>query len=162
LSEYEATEQLHQLLGAESAETRYGAFRALWAANRKDPLVQGEMLGNEYGKFGFHVLAIDGPRMIHVTRSFRPEVVLFGQDIALAQPFLIEAGRNIRINGPPEGPVIVSFAAADAPSQTRQVTPRVEEIIRTVAELGGTYPDIVQMLQQAAAAGALPGCRLEI
>src|SRR5437763_4346520 len=67
MDEYEATEQLHQLLAAESAETRYGAFRALWAANRKDPLVQGEMLGNDRGQFCFNVLAIDWASIIHVT-----------------------------------------------------------------------------------------------
>jgi flagellar basal body P-ring protein FlgI len=161
LGEYEATEQLRGLLSAESAETRYGAFRALWSADRKDPLVHGEMLGNDHGQFGFHVLNLEGPKMAHVTRSFRPEVVLFGQDILLSPPFLLEAGCNIRLNGPPAGPITISLAAADAPSQSRQVSPRLEEIIRTVVELGGTYPDIVQMLQQAASSGAL-ACRLEI
>ena len=40
--------------------------------------------------------------------------------------------------------------------------PRVEEVIRTIVELGGAYPDVVQMLQQAASSGALEGCRLEV
>jgi flagellar basal body P-ring protein FlgI len=160
LGEYQATEQLRGLLSAESAETRYGAFRALWSADRKDPLVHGEMLGNDH-QFGFHVMNLEGPKMVHVTRSFRPEVVLFGQDILLSTPFLLEAGCNIRLNGPPAGPITISLAAPDVPSQSRQVSPRLEEIIRTVVELGGTYPDVVQMLQQAASSGAL-SCRLEI
>lgn len=162
LGEYEAAEQLRSLLTAESAETRYGAFRALWSADRKDPLVHGEMLGNDHGQFGFHVLNLEGPKMVHVTRSFRAEVVLFGQDIMLSPPFLLEASSHIRLNGPPHGPIMISMAAPDVPSQSRQVSPRLEEIIRTVVELGGTYPDVVQMLQQAASTGALRDCRLEI
>jgi len=162
LGGFEAKEQLRQLLSAESAETRYGAFRSLWAADRKDSLVHGEMLGNEQGQFALHVLRVEGPKMVHVTRSFRPEIVLFGQDITLSPPFLLEAGHEIRVNGPPGGPIIVSRASADAPNQSRQVSPRLEELVRAVVELGGTYPDVVQMLQQAAAKEALQGCRLEI
>lgn len=162
LGEFEAHEQLRQLLTVDSAETRYGAFRALWSADRKDPLVRGEMLGNAQGEFGFHVLRLEGPPMIHLTRSFRPEVVLFGPDIVMAAPFLLDAGSEIRLDAPPEGPITISRVSVDAPSQSRQVSPRVEEIVRTVVELGGTYPDVVQMLQQAASTGALPTCRLEI
>jgi hypothetical protein len=162
LGEYQATEQLRALLDSESAETRYGAFRALWSADRKDALVQGETLSNRQSQFSFHVLAIDGPKMVHVTRSFRAEVVLFGRDLQLSLPFLLEAGNHIRLNGPPGGPILISLAAPDAPSQSRQVSPRLEEVIRAVVELGGSYPDVVQMLQQAASCGALEGCRLEI
>ena len=31
----------------------------------------------------------------------------------------------------------------------------VDEVIRAIVDLGGEYPDVVQMLQQAKAAGAL-------
>ena len=63
------------MLSVASAETRYGAFRARWAMNPRDPLVKGEALG---GQFSYHTLNLGGPEMIHVTRSLRPEIVLFG------------------------------------------------------------------------------------
>ena len=40
-------------------------------------------------------------------------------------------------------------------------SPRVDEVIRAIVELGGTYPDVVQALQEAKAAGCLPS-RLEV
>ena len=65
-----AHDELVNLLEVPSCETRYGAFRALWAMNSNDPIIRGENLG---GQFSYHVLNTSGPPMIHVTRSFRPK-----------------------------------------------------------------------------------------
>ena len=70
-----AYDQLRELLGVPSAETRYGAFRALTVMCPDDSLVKGENLGEQ---FSYHVLDTKGPPMIHVTRNRRAEVVLFG------------------------------------------------------------------------------------
>ena len=72
MQDFAAYEQLRELLSAPSAETRYGAFRALWAMNDNDPLVKGEVLG---GQFHYHVLDVAGPPMIHVTRNRLAEIV---------------------------------------------------------------------------------------
>ncbi len=45
--------------------------------------------------------------------------------------------------------------------QKRVVSTRVDDVIRAIVELGGTYPDVVQALQEAKAAGCLEG-RFEI
>ncbi len=153
MDDYAAYEQLRELLDAPSAETRYGAFRALWAMNPNDALVLGERLG---GQFSYHVLATTGPPMIHVTGSRRPEIVLFGQDQRLLTPLAINAGTQVMITsiGPDE--ISVSKFSVDQADQKRVVSTRVDEVIRAVVELGGTYPDVVQALQEAKAAEALP------
>ena len=51
-----AYEALNELLHVPSAETRYGAFRALRTRNAADPLVRGESLG---GGFAYHVISSD-------------------------------------------------------------------------------------------------------
>ena len=79
-----------------SAETRYGAFRALWAMNENDPFLRDENLGDQ---FHYHVLDVPGPDMIHVTRSHLPEVVLFGKDQQFQLPLVLDAGKNILVNG---------------------------------------------------------------
>ena len=48
--------------------------------------------------FSYHVLSTAGPPMIHVTRSLRPEIVVFGHEQWLRTPLAIEAGNNILIN----------------------------------------------------------------
>jgi flagellar basal body P-ring protein FlgI len=152
-----AYEQLRSLLDLPSAETRYGAFRALWAMNPEDAVIKGETLGG----FNYHVLSTAGPPMIHVTRSFRPEIVVFGHEQCLRTPLAIEAGNNILINAGEDEKITVSrFVIAEA-DQKRVVSNKVDDVIRAIVELGGTYPDVVLALQQAKTAHALSG-RLEV
>jgi flagellar basal body P-ring protein FlgI len=149
-----AYDALRSLLEVRSAETRYGAFRALWAMNEHDPLVRGEALG---GQFTFHVLDVAGPQMVHVTRSYRPEVVLFGKDQQLRLPLVLDAGKNILVNGLSGGKITISRFSANAEPEQRVVSTNLEEVISAIVELGGTYPDVVQALEQAKHDGALTG-----
>ncbi|MEX0978593.1 MAG: flagellar basal body P-ring protein FlgI [Pirellulales bacterium] len=146
MADMAAREELISLLEVPSSETRYGAFRALWAMNPNDSLIRGENLG---GQFGFHVLGTTGPAMIHVTRSYRPEVVMFGHEQKLQTPFVLDAGKSILVKGTAPDKVTVSRFAVGQPDQKRVVSSKVDEIIRAIVELGGTYPDVVQALQHA-------------
>jgi hypothetical protein len=153
-----AYDALRAMLEVKSAETRYGAFRALWAMNENDPFLRDEFLGKQ---FHYHALDVPGPDMIHVTRSHLPEIVVFGKEQCFSTPLVLDAGRNILVNGKADGKITVSrFTAGDEP-QKREVSARVDEVIHAIVELGGTYPDVVQALQQAKAAGALAG-RFEV
>ncbi len=90
------------------------------------------------GQFSYHVVDSSGPPMIHVTRSYRPEIVLFGRNHPLAAPFVLEAGKQIMVtaNGPEQ--VTVSKFAVNQPDQKRVVALQVDEVIRAIVELGGT------------------------
>jgi flagellar basal body P-ring protein FlgI len=153
-----AYDVLRSLLEVRSAETRYGAFRALWAMNDHDPFVSGEKLGDQ---FHYHLLDVPGPNMVHVTRSHVPEVVLFGKDQEFKLPMVLDAGRSIMVNGLSGGKITVSKFAAGTDPQQRVTSARVDEVVRAIVELGGTYPDVVQALQQAKNDGALVG-RFEV
>jgi hypothetical protein len=147
-----AYDALRSLLEVRSAETRYGAFRALWAMNKHDPLLQDEHLGKS---FHYHVLDVPGPNMIHVTRSHRPEVVMFGKEQHFQLPLVFDAGKNIMVKGLGGDKITVSrFAPNEEPMQ-RDVSTRVDDVIRAIVALGGSYPDVVQALQQAKADGSL-------
>ncbi len=158
MNDYASTEQLRELLQTPSAETRYGAFRALWTMNPHDPAIRGENLG---GQFSYHVVDSDQPPMIHVTRSRRPEIVLFGSHQTFGSPLSVEAGNRILVTSRKPGEVVLSKFVPNEPDQKRVVSASVDEVIRAIVELGGTYPDVVQALQQAKAAGALAS-RLEV
>jgi flagellar basal body P-ring protein FlgI len=146
-----AHEELMNLLEVPSSETRYGAFRALWAMNPHDPQIRGENLG---GQFSYHVLNTAGPPMIHVTRTDRPEIVLFSHGQRLNTPFVLEAGKSILIKGVDDKVTLSRFTVRDT-DQKRVVSTKVDEVIRAIVELGGTYPDVVQALQQAKSSHAL-------
>lgn len=146
-------EALRELLSVSSAETRYGAFRSLWAMNEHDNLVRGEQLEN---RFSLHVLNTEGPAMVHVTRSYRPEIVLFGKDQQFQLPLVLDAGPNILVNGMSGAKITISKFHTGADPEQRVVSTSVEDVIRAIVDLGGTYPDVVQALQQAKEDGALP------
>jgi flagellar basal body P-ring protein FlgI len=158
MDELSAYDALRELLSMRSAETRYGAFRALWAMNPEAPIVEGESLGDQ---FNYHVLDCEGPPMIHVTRSFRPEIVIFGHQQTLMTPLVLDAGPKILVTSEGGSEVFVSRFALDEPDQKRQVSNRVDDVIRAIVELGGTYPDVVHFLQQAKEKDMLSG-RFEV
>lgn len=158
MDDYAAYEALAELLAVESVETRYGAFRALWAMNPNDALVRGEKMADQ---FSYHVLHTEGTPLVHVTRSTRPEIVLFGDDQTLTAPFVIEAGKQILVTGRDDQSVTVSRFVPNEPDQKRVVSNRVDDVIRAIVELGGSYPDVVQALQQAKGKRAL-AARFEV
>ncbi len=158
MNDYAAVEQLHELLKVPSAETRYGAFRALWTMNPNDLAIRGENLG---GQFAYHLVETTEEPMVQVTRSRRPEIVLFGAGQRFSSPLAVEAGNYIMVTSHGPGEIAVSRFARNEPDQKRMVSPGVDDVIRAIIELGGTYPDVVQALQQAKAAGALSG-RFEV
>ncbi|NUQ66252.1 MAG: flagellar basal body P-ring protein FlgI [Pirellulales bacterium] len=158
MDDFVAYDALRNLLEVNSVETRYGAFRSLWAMNSSDPLVQGQRLGDQ---FSYHVLKTAGPPLIHVTRSHRPEIVLFGADQRFQAPMAVEAGNQIMVTSTKPGEVAIAKFAVNQPDQKRIVSDRVDEVVRAIVELGGTYPDVVQALQDAKAKGSLPS-RFEV
>jgi flagellar basal body P-ring protein FlgI len=153
-----AADELRTLLDEPSAETRYGAFRALWGMNRDDPLVKGEEL---HGKLTLHVIPTTAPPLVHVTRSIRPEVVLFGQDQYLQTPFTLEAGKSTVVKATAPDRVVISRFALGEPDRELVTSSRVEDVIRAVVEAGGQYPDVVQLLHAARLQGAL-AARFEV
>ena len=147
-----AYDALQELLAVKSAETRYGAFRALWSMDAGDPMIRGEQLS---GQFSYHRLDIDCQPMVHVTRSYRPEIVLFGANQEFQLPMVLDAGKHILVNGLSGDRVTVSRFTPNEPTQKRNVSTSVDEVIRAIVELGGNYADVVQALQQAKEDGAL-------
>ena len=157
-NDLEAETYLQELLHVPSAETRYGAFRALKNRNPLDQTIRGEMLG---GQFSYHGITSQSVPMVHITSEKYQEIVLFGTDLALKQPFTLEAGPTIYVNGQmPEGVVVTRFVNTGI-DEKRTVSHRLDEIIRAVVDMGGTYPDVVQLIRQADMMRVLP-CRLEI
>lgn len=146
---------LRELIDESSAETRYGAFRALTTLNPHDPYVRGERLGDG---FMLHVLQTQAEPMIHLTHRKKAEIVLFGADQRLKTPLVVRAGNRVLVtatNGSQE--VTVSRYALDQPPQSKVVSTLVADVIRAAVELGATYPDIAQMLVQADRQHNTPG-----
>jgi hypothetical protein len=131
----------------DSAETRYGAFRALWMLDPHDPFIAGERLNKD---FWLHVLPTKGNSMLHMTQRKRAEIVLFGEDQEFQTPIAVRAGNHILVTSKPgSNGIVVSRFSARGDDQRKTVSRRVADVIRAAAELGATYPDIALLLVQA-------------
>jgi len=151
LDDANGVDALQSLLSSRSAETRYGAFRALWRMDPDLPLVRGDRLGDACS---IHVLDVDGPPVVHVTRSHRPEIVFFGTEHDVADGLRAEAGGSIVVVVEGDAATVSRFVPGQSDQQA-EVPATAERIVRSIIELGGTYPDAVQFLQQASAARGL-------
>ncbi|MFN4260995.1 MAG: flagellar basal body P-ring protein FlgI [Gemmataceae bacterium] len=139
--------KLTELLASPSAETRYGAFRALRALDENEMKRAGDYLNES---FWLHRVAPRSASLVHLSSSRRAEVVLFGEDAYLEPPFSFLAGSEFTITASPDDErCTISRFSLRTGTQRRQCSLRVEDIIRTMADMGGTYPDVVEMLRQS-------------
>lgn len=157
INEAESYVQLRKLLDEPSAETRYGAFRALRSLDEQDPLVRGEQLP---GGFRLHVLDVPAPHMIHMTRYKMAEIVLFGPQQKFTIPLISRAGKDIMVTARAGESQITLSRITLEETVRKQVPNDVAAVIRAATEMGATYPDVAQLLMQAYEQGNLAG-RLE-
>jgi hypothetical protein len=158
MDQFAAQERLLELTNEPSAETRYGAFRALRSKDSTDPVVRGELLGKQ---MWLHVLNSTGEPMVHFSRFRRPEIVVFGKDVCIAPPSFLYAGDKILIKAVNDEQVkITRFHPGKDPEHVICST-RVADIVRTIVQLGGTYTDVLSALHSAKQRRYL-ACRLEM
>ena len=151
MREVAASEALASLLHSPSAETRYGAFRALRTRNMRDPLVTPE---RRWGQTEYHSVPTPGAPMIHFARSRHQEIVLFGQDIPIRPPAVLFAGKRILIKGQADGQVkLTRFAPGEGGDTHRTVPPKLDAVIRAAGDFGATYGELLQMIRQARSNG---------
>lgn len=149
----------------DSAELRYGAFRALWTLDKRDPYLNGEMMKDskaDHELFSLHTLPTTGEPIIHLTQHRRSEIVLFGDEQRFKTPMAVRAGNHILVTAQPSSDrIVISKYQAGQPDKRKEVSTRVAEVIRTAVEFGASYPDVAQLLLQAAKQQNLTG-RMEI
>jgi flagellar basal body P-ring protein FlgI len=151
--------KLRELLRARNPETRYGAFRALRALDEDDECLNGERLNNS---FWFHKVAPLSTSLVHISNGKRAEVVLFGDDGFLLPPFSFRAGHYTFVAGDGDTRCTVShFDPSAGRRDYRQCSLRIEDVIRTLAALGGTYPEVTDLLKQAHNCQCV-SCRVEV
>ena len=148
----------------DSAEMRYGAFRALWTLDKRDPYLNGEILKDSSDRelFGLHMLPTTGESIIHLTHHWRSEIVLFGTNQKFKTPLAVRAGPRIWVTAQPgKDQIVVARYEAGQPDRRKEISTNVAEVIRAVVEFGGSYPDVAQMILQASKQQNLSG-RIEI
>ncbi|HKI36152.1 MAG TPA: flagellar basal body P-ring protein FlgI [Gemmataceae bacterium] len=147
LDESASYQALTDLLNSPVPETRYGAFRALRALNKDDEAVQGELLGES---FWLHRTAPGSRSLIHMSSSRRAEIVLFGDEAYLKPPLRLSAGEiNVTADDSDTQCTVSRFSPRTRQKRSGYSSLKVEDVIHKVAELGGDYAAVTELLRQA-------------
>lgn len=146
MSTVEAHEELSRLLHVASAETRYGAFCALREMNPMDPQLGRTAAGES---LLFYEVESGGPPMVHIARTKRPEVVVFGSGHEIKTPLLAMVGKKLIVKGSPGGNLRITRYAPGSEDKSRECAASTNALLRALVEVDATYPEIVSTLQQA-------------
>jgi flagellar basal body P-ring protein FlgI len=178
--------KLRKLMDEPDVEVRYGAFNALRVAAADDPFLglvrvldDAEEPEEEIGvdqmavaiaaanrrkarvedPFKLYLVDCEGPPMIHVARTRRCEVVVFGRGAKLLTPVVLGTGSYLLNASDGDETIEVSKIAPKVAGGESKVSSSLElgDILRRTANLGATYPELVTILQSAERQRNLPG-----
>jgi flagellar basal body P-ring protein FlgI len=138
-------------------EARYGAFRALRALEDRDQAVQGEYLNES---FWLHRVAPNTPPLVHISSTKRAEIVLFGEEPCLKPPFSFLAGEfAVTASEEDQQCTVTHFAPHGGNPSRRRCSVKLAELLRVMADLGASYPEVIDLIRQADSCQCL-SCRV--
>ncbi len=180
--------RLRKLMDEPDIEVRYGAFNALRTLDPHDPLLGQVRVLNEpkpddeleepadsmaleiahasrrrnrpADPFALYVVDTDGPPLVHVSRTRRAEVVIFGRQQKLLPPIVLGSGAFLLNAADNDEKVELSKIVANPYGESdSKLTTSLElaDVIRQAANLGASYPEIVSILEKANRQKNLPG-----
>jgi len=153
LADTKASDVLTELLHVPSAETRYGAFRALRTRNPLDPYVRGEVLGED--RFGFHIVATTGEPLVHFSLSQRPELVMFGADIRITAPPFLFVNKQVMLKRIDANRVKISRFQPGKEDHQIECSCALAQLVPALVKAGASYEDVLQTLRTAKKEGYL-------
>jgi flagellar basal body P-ring protein FlgI len=179
---------LRKLMDQPEREIRYGAFNALRTLDPHDPFlgqirvlnapprddedepstdsmalaISAAARGRKRPEdpFALYVVDSEGPPLVHVSRTRRAEVVIFGRQQKLLPPIVLGTG-----------PILINAADNDERIELTKIVPsrpgeadskittslELADLVRQAANLGASYPQIVTILEAANRQRNLPG-----
>lgn len=169
---------LRELMSSPDPVIRYGAFAALRTADPDNPFlgrvqvmkdrpteapenmaaaivdIQARRRRGSSSEDPFQLYVVDsnGPPLVHYTKSNRAEIVIFGSGQKLEPPIVLGGGSSIILNASEsDKKVEISRITKNSIDLENKVVCSLEikDIVRELANLGATYPDIVNLLVSA-------------
>jgi flagellar basal body P-ring protein FlgI len=103
--------------------------------------------------FTLYVVDCEGPPLIHVSNSGRCEIVVFGRDQKLLTPVVLGDPSSVVINASVDDLELqitrIAPGQGDLPDRHVSSPPEVARVVQEVANLGASYPQIVDLLKAA-------------
>lgn len=145
LDEAASSFALQDLLAAEAPEIRYGALKAM---REREPREYAGKLMNK--SFWLHTVAPESEPMVHVLSNGRAEIAVFGKTPKLVAPFSLRAGPDLVLTARVgDAAVTISRFSTRKSHRQEQCSFAVTDVIKSLADLGAQYADVVDLLKQA-------------
>jgi flagellar basal body P-ring protein FlgI len=179
--------KLRALMNEPASDLRYGAFDALRTLDPTDPFlgkirvltdppapeanddmafpIPGQARRKPAPRvedpFTLYIVDCEGPPLIHVSRKQRCEIVIFGKNQKLLTPLVLGAGGPLLLNASDGDDKVqickITAKTLDAPLNKINCSLDVAEVVRQMANIGSSYPDVVAVLASASNQKNLPG-----
>ncbi len=157
LDHYTAGDTLERMLQDQEPELRYGALLAMRRRDPKDPQLSGRRIGELCT-----LLEIPSQQaLVTVSLQEQPEIVIFGAPPELQLSAPIEINRHLLITPTPSGEIrLTRFTTSGEPLDSDDLESwedndiRIEcrrdllDVLLGIQRLGGTYSDMVLLLDQ--------------
>jgi hypothetical protein len=141
--------RLADLLTEPDPELRYGAFRALQTLDERAPEIGGDKCRDS---FWVHQVATESMPMIHYLTHRRAEFVLFGNSPVLLPDLRLGFGGDYTIAVGNDGTCwLKKFSRKDHDVVQKQCPAQVADVLRSLAEMDGSYADAIDLLVKAEA-----------
>jgi flagellar basal body P-ring protein FlgI len=170
--------KLRKLMDEPDIDVRYGAFNALRTLDPQDPFLgrvrvleepprdpdEGDLdptaistrrtalSRSQPDPFALYLVDTEGPPMVHVARTRRCEIVIFGRGQKLLTPVVVGSGAlQVSASDGDESVQISKILPSryDDGEQKFQCPLELGDVVRRMANLGASYPEIVSILQAA-------------
>lgn len=159
LDEAASSFALQDLLNSTQPEIRYGAFKAIREREPRSYAGKDQWMNKS---FWLHKVASDAEPLVHVLSTSRAEVTVFGKTPQLVAPFSFRAGPDMVVTARAgDAAVTISRFSTHKPQRQEQCAFAVADIVKTMADLGAQYVDVVDLLKQARDTKAL-NCELRM
>ena len=178
--------KLRNLMDEPEVTVRYGAFNALRTLDKGDPflgqvrvldlpdepdpdgagdgmavaITRASAQKRKEDPFDLYLVDCEGPPMIHVARTRRCEIVVFGRGQQLLTPVVLGTGPYLLNASDGDDKVEVSrIVTSRLGDGDDKVAASLEmgDVLRRAANLGAKYPELVTILQAAERQKNLPG-----
>ena len=147
--------RLAEIFRCDDPQLRCAAFLALRLVAAHDPpeadgrpnrWLQGEFLNEA---FWLHRLAPGSTPLVTYAVDKRAEIVLYGTDIHLLTPTRLLVGQDYTVTTEPgDDRCTVNRITAQTGQQRKQCSLQLADLLLTLAELGASYPDVVDLLRK--------------
>jgi flagellar basal body P-ring protein FlgI len=177
--------KLRALMGRPEVELRYGAFDALRSFDETDPFLGAVPLLADDPKpqeddvlalqiddgrrprrppppredpFKLYIVDSEGPPLVHISRTRKAEVVIFGRGQKLLPPIVLGEGGALLLNAAyGDDRVQISRILPGQPDNRVISSLDIGEVIRQTARTGANYPEVLAILAAASTQKNLPG-----